>query len=204
MIYMGSKRRIAKYIIPLMVQEADKANIKKWIEPFVGGANLIDKVPERFERVGYDLNEHVIYALKDIRDRPNDLPNLVSFDEYTSLKGREPASISSWIRFVCSFGGRFDGGVARGDGRNFANEGKKNAIKQSPYIQGVDFIHSDYASLNFSDCLIYCDPPYQSTTGYKTGKFNHDEFFEWCRLQAKNNIVFVSEYDAPDDFEGVW
>ena len=36
------------------------------------------------------------------------------------------------------------------------------------------------------------------------GAFDHDKFFNWCREQAKNNIVFVSEYNAPDDFECVW
>ena len=52
--------------------------------------------------------------------------------------------------------------------------------------------------------MIYCDPPYQGTTGYKTGAFDHDKSFNWCRDQAKNNIVFVSEYNAPDDFIEVW
>ena len=49
-----------------------------------------------------------------------------------------------------------------------------------------------------------CDPPYQNTTGYKTGYFDHEKFFDWCREQAKNNLVFVSEYTAPDDFIEVW
>ena len=58
---------------------------------------------------------------------------------------------------------------------------------------------------NITNSLIYCDPPYQGTTGYKTGAFNHEEFFEWCRqMKSKGNIVFVSEYNAPDDFELVW
>lgn len=51
--------------------------------------------------------------------------------------------------------------------------------------------------------MIYCDPPYQNTSGYKTGDFNHDDFFDWCRFQKENgNVVFVSEYDAP--FTEVW
>lgn len=37
------------------------------------------------------------------------------------------------------------------------------------------------------------------------GVFNHEEFFEWCRQTAKNgNLVYVSEYNAPEDFELVW
>lgn len=61
-----------------------------------------------------------------------------------------------------------------------------------------------YENLDFENCLIYCDPPYQGTSGYKTGAFNHEKFFEWCRRQALKNIVFVSEYNGPDDFECVW
>ena len=47
----------------------------------VGGANLIDKVPTRFKRIGYDINEHVIMALVDIRDNVDKLPTEVS-EEY--------------------------------------------------------------------------------------------------------------------------
>lgn len=84
--------------------------------------------------------------------------------------------------------------------------GKRNALKQSPKIQGVEFICCSYKDLSgVTNSLIYCDPPYQGTTGYKTGEFNHEEFFEWCRdMKSKGNSVFVSEYNAPDDFELVW
>ena len=53
---MGSKNRIAKHLIPIMIAEADKCGVTTWVEPFLGGANLIDKVPTRFKRVGYDIN----------------------------------------------------------------------------------------------------------------------------------------------------
>lgn len=47
--------------------------------------------------------------------------------------------------------------------------------------------------------VIYCDPPYSETEGYRgTGKFNTEEFWQWCRNQK--NPVFVSEYSAPPDF----
>jgi AGCS family alanine or glycine:cation symporter len=37
MKYMGSKNRIAKYLLPIMLEEAEKKGINKWVEPFVGG-----------------------------------------------------------------------------------------------------------------------------------------------------------------------
>lgn len=54
------------------------------------------------------------------------------------------------------------------------------------------------------DSLIYCDPPYEGTTKYKDD-FDHPKFWQWCRDMAiKGHIIFVSEYNAPDDFECVW
>ena len=209
MKYMGSKNRIAKYLLPIMLAECERQGVTTWIEPFVGGANMIDKVPDSFERIGYDLNDHVIHALIDIRDNAEELPDSVSEEYFVSLSGTPPSKITSWIRCACAYGGRFGNGYAR-QGSNprykktIAQEGFNNALKQSPKIQSVQFICDSYENLSFENCLIYCDPPYQGTSGYKTGAFNHDKFFDWCREQAKKNIVFVSEYNAPDDFIDVW
>lgn len=209
MKYMGSKNRIAKHLLPIMLAECEKHGITKWVEPFVGGANMIDKAPDSFERVGYDLNDHAIHALIDIRDSAESLPECVSEEEYKAFYGGPAEKITSLVRFGASFGGKFENGFARGkaaDGspRNYWAETRRNALKQSPKIQNVKFICDSYENLNFTNALIYCDPPYQGTSGYKTGAFDHDKFFDWCRIQAKNNIVFVSEYNAPDDFECVW
>ena len=208
MKYMGSKARISKHILPIMLKEAEKHGITKWVEPFVGGANMIDKVPDSFERVGYDLNDHVVHALIDIRDRPNDLLESFSKNERDLHKQQPAKSLYSHACIVTSFGADLNGGYAREKGSDestFCGYGKRNALRQSPKIQNVQFICDSYENLDFENSLIYCDPPYQGTTGYKTGAFDHDKFFEWCRKQKANgNIVFVSEYNAPDDFTEVW
>ena len=36
MKYMGSKNRIAKFILPIMLNEANGKGITTWVEPFVG------------------------------------------------------------------------------------------------------------------------------------------------------------------------
>jgi DNA adenine methylase len=204
MKYMGSKRRIAKHILPIMLQEAEKHGLTTWIEPFVGGGNMIDKVPSSYKRTGYDINDHVIHAMIGIRDYLNELPDSVSEELYIDLIKSDPDRITSLIRFGCSFGGKFEGGFARGKGRNYWQETLRNAQKQSPLIQDVDFHCANYQDLDFKDCLIYCDPPYKGSTGYAVKGFKHDDFYEWCRNQAKKNIVFVSEYNMPDDFIEVW
>ena len=44
MTYMGSKRRYAKYLIPIIDNYIKKNHIKNFIDCFCGGANLADKV----------------------------------------------------------------------------------------------------------------------------------------------------------------
>ena len=55
MKYMGSKSRHAKEIINIILYDCMKnSNIKytTWIEPFVGGANVIDKLGNLFATGG--------------------------------------------------------------------------------------------------------------------------------------------------------
>ena len=54
--------------------------------------------------------------------------------------------------------------------------------------------------------IIYCDPPYPNTYYKHYGKvnFDHDDFWNWCRKMSKDNIVFVSSYTAPKDFEEIF
>ena len=52
--------------------------------------------------------------------------------------------------------------------------------------------------------LLYIDPPYKGTTKYKD-KFDYEKFYEWCRDRHKEgHIIFVSEYEMPDDFKCIW
>ena len=52
MKYMGSKARIAKYILPIILK--DRKPDQWYVEPFVGGCNTIDKVEGL--RLGSDAN----------------------------------------------------------------------------------------------------------------------------------------------------
>lgn len=73
---------------------------------------------------------------------------------------------------------------------------QNNAFKDRNFFP----LRLDYRDLKIPEnSVIYCDPPYSETEGYRgTGKFNTEEFWEWCRNQK--NPVFVSEYSAPPDF----
>lgn len=206
MKYMGSKARIAKYILPIILK--DRKPGQYYVEPFVGGANMIDKVDS--PRIGADINIYNICLFKGIQEGfvP---PDFISESDYKKAQlNREVTPLVSFIGYGCSYSGKWFGGYARGNDnkgnpRNYCLESKNNIMNQSHILKDVLFIHSSYDELEIPDnSIIYCDPPYENTTSYKD-KFNHSKFWQWCRDMAnKGHKVFVSEYNAPDDFECIW
>jgi len=202
MKYMGSKLRIAKDILPIML--AERKPDQWWVEPFVGGANIIDKV--QGNRIGADVNPYLISALISIRDFIEELPkNNREFTEedYKKLRTSDTYKHKGYAGFAFSYGAKWLGGWSRNRrNRDYVNEAYNNALKQSPKLQGVKLICCDYQRLEIPpNSLIYCDPPYKGTTKYKAN-FNHEEFWEWCRNKAnEGHTIFVSEYNAPSDFE---
>lgn len=63
MVYMGSKSRFAKDIVPILQKTIDDNNVDTYIECFVGGANIIDKIKCE-KRYGYDRSDTLIALLK--------------------------------------------------------------------------------------------------------------------------------------------
>ena len=108
--------------------------------------------------------------------------------------------------FINSFNGKYWGGYAyKSGGRNYFDEARRNITKQADDIKDVEFYCKDYKELEKTkNCLYYLDPPYFLKTGYKENTINHEEFWNWVRELSKNNIVYISEENAPDDFECVW
>jgi len=200
MRYMGSKRRIAPYILPIVLKE----HVGQYVEPFVGGANVFDKV--RGPRIGADLNPYLIAALEWIRDDPTTLPRTLSEVQYELIredKDHNPA-LTGYVGFALSYGGKWFGGYGRNNNsRDYGVEAYNNAQAQSIELRGATFKHSHYRNLSIqAGSTVYCDPPYRRTTGWD---FNHVAFWTWCReLAARGCKVFISEYTAPEDFTCVW
>lgn len=206
MKYMGSKNRFAKDILKIMLENRGG---KDWIEPFVGGGNIIDKVDG--VRYGYDSNKYTIQALISIRDHVGELPkNKEEFTEsdYKDLRSSDCYPHKGYAGFGFSYGGKWMGGWCRDSvgKRDYVAESYRNAIRQSPLLQGVFLECSDYRDIEIKNqSVVYCDPPYKGTTSYSTVDFNHNEFYEKCRDWGRQgHTVFVSEYEMPSDFVCVW
>ena len=210
MWYLGSKNKIAKDIVPI-IQSYITTATKGYIEPFVGGANIIDKI-ECKNKIGYDIHPQLIALLKHIQNNTEDIPKFITEEEYNKVKNNRE-NYEDWyvglVGFCSTFGATYFGGYARSKKDKFNGEKSfsaiKSLIKQSSHLNGIKFECKDFRDIkNISGYVIYCDPPYKGTTKYKTGQFPYEEFYEWCKEMSKNNIVLISEYYMPDDFKCIW
>jgi len=75
-------------------------------------------------------------------------------------------------------------------------------LEQLERLQQLEIYNNSYDEVEIpKDAIIYCDPPYQGTAEYKEGSFNHAKFWDWVRKISKTNKIYISEYNAPNDFE---
>lgn len=212
MKYMGSKARIAKDISPIINRIIKNKGIDIYIEPFVGGANMIQHINCPI-RIGYDNNRYLIAFLKSIQSGWNPLENVRMTKElYQAIKDKPenfPDDLVALAGFCASYNAKWFGGYAGtvktkiNTYRNYYEESVRNVLKQAERIRNVAFDCADYREICISNTLIYCDPPYQGTTGYKDD-FDHEAYWEWVRKMSKKNTVICSEYAAPPDFECIW
>lgn len=98
MVYMGSKNRLAKELIPIIT--ADLQSNQWYVEPFVGGCNMIDKVQHPL-RLGADSNEYLMALLKYVQSG-GELPEFIDKDEYLRVKAN-PEGYDKWYTGFCGF-----------------------------------------------------------------------------------------------------
>lgn len=205
MRYQGGKfiagPHIAK-VINSLVGDRD------YIEPFVGGCNVLPHVKAR-RRYASDLSLDAIELYRALQ-KGWEPPDFVSEDEYEAAKNNSSSALRGFIGYGCTFGAKWFGGFARGYGkdgtqRNYATESKRSLLKIRDKIDDVSFHWGDYKIWSNSiGALIYCDPPYAGTCKFKTGAFDHVAFWDWVRMMSKENVVLISEYQAPGDFKCIW
>lgn len=217
MKYQGGKSAIASTLVSYIHSYIVANNIETYIEPFVGGCNVIEHVNCR-NRIGSDLNKRLIALYKHAVICMEDIPYDINADVYNDVRcNKDNGKYEDWyvgaIEFLGSFNGKgFTGGYSKTiyeNGkviRNFYQEARRALEKQKEKIKDVKFMHGDYRiHSSATGSLIYCDPPYIGTTSYgDVCKFNHKEFWDWVRMMSEKNIVLISEEQAPDDFDTLW
>lgn len=212
MRYLGNKTRLSKEIAPFLTRHLNGENW--YIEPFAGAFGMISNI-DYPNRIAYDKDKYIIALMKAVRDgwTPDtdyDEGNYKMMQQSLKISDMdEVAHVVGFLGYGCSFGGKWFGGFARGGEsggkeRNHVAESSRNLVKMRPKLQGIKMQVSDYKEAKMGEGnVIYCDPPYSTGTQYKSA-FNSEEFWEWVREQSTKNYVYVSEYNAPEDFVSVW
>jgi len=208
MKYMGSKNRYTKYILPLVLK--NRVENQWYVEPFVGGFNIIDKVEGN--RLASDSHYYLIELFEAIQKGWTP-PDSLNENEYIKIREHKNVYLPALVGFVgfgCSYAGKWFGGYARGNNstgqpRDYCAESKRNILKQAERIKNIVIKNKNYLDLEIPlNSIIYCDPPYANCTKYGS-KFDSKIFWRWCRTKAQEgHNVFISEYNAPKDFEVLW
>ena len=145
---MGSKNKIAKHLLPFILERLNPD--QHYVEPFVGGANMMDKVDHPF-RIGADLNYHLIEMWRALQKGWNP-PENVSESEYQYLKAAQdlddPALVAIDV-FCCIISSKLFMGFAKNKrGDNYAKQGANPLKKQIQYLQNVGFRCCSYQDLS--------------------------------------------------------
>ena len=140
MKYMGSKARIAKDISPIINQLIKDNGIYIYIEPFVGGANMIQHIDCPI-RLGFDNNPYLIAFLKAIKYGWNPLNEAQMtkqlYQDIRSNPDKYPPHITALAGFCASYNAKWFGGYAGtvktkiNTYRNYYDEAVRNVLKQA-------------------------------------------------------------------------
>lgn len=204
MVYMGSKFRFVKELLPIILNNR-KPN-QWYVEPFAGGMNVICQVTGN--RLANDINHYLIDMWKELVN--GWIPTKITKEQYTDIKnnkGQYPSYIVGSAGFTASYCGKWFAGFVNTvkTKRDYQTEAINNILNQIEKMKGVKFDSKPYYDLILPEnSIVYCDPPYKGTTKYFID-FDHELFWNWVRnISQLGHTVFVSEYDAPHDFECVW
>ena len=118
MKYVGSKARLSKQLAPIIQSYIDDMGDKcnGYWEPFVGGANMIDKIKCDY-KYGTDKHKYLIALLRHVQQTVDDLPDTITEDEYKAVNNN-PDNYPDWyvglVGFCASYNGKWFGGYANG------------------------------------------------------------------------------------------
>ncbi len=213
MKYLGAKHLIGNHIATYINNIVCPDMVDGYLEPFSGSLGVFKQmIKYNYKKyIASDLQPDIILMWKKLQNNELILPR--TFNEKTWLKlknTKSPNELKAVAGFGMSFGGQYFSGYiqkhAKGSSRDFYKEFKNSLNKIQNLIQksNIKFYNKSYDSWEPINMLIYCDPPYKNTVGYDTGDFDHDKFWETMRKWSKNNYVFISEENAPEDFKVIW
>jgi DNA adenine methylase len=223
--YHGGKQLIGKRLANIIVDESvdisekEGWNINGYCEPFCGMLGVYQHIPKLYKKEGLtrlkykagDTNNSVVMMWEAAKNGWEPSTKVTTYKEFMKLKNDGKSNAKKG--FVGHFYG-FSGQYFQPFKIRNVDTLKKtvnNVCKIGQLVKKVSFSDGSYTQFsNLKNYVIYCDPPYQAQSHYYDGgrtkklSFDHEKFWNWCRDMSEHNIVFVSEYKVPKDFEKIY
>ncbi len=209
MQYLGGKSRLGRNIVQAILNDLSTVSLDVVGELCAGAGGATRWLADVATKV-YAVEKHPgLVAMHRAVQAGWVPPTNVGEEDYARLRreGRTGDPLTTFAEFGCSFGGKSRGGYARtvaGNtaARNYAMNAR-NALQRDTR-SNVEFVCDDALTCALpSDVrVVYCDPPYEKTTGYDAVSDNVKSVGKWWQrlsaLTEQGRICYLSEYaDQP-------
>lgn len=211
--YLGGKSSVGIRLAPFIQQALERANTKTLIEPFVGGFNIVNRLPS--QTLGICSDSHPgLKSLYDAIKRGWQPPLILTQERYAELRVSRDWDNpeTAFAAFGCTYGGKEWGGYARqrlADGQmyDYARSAARSLERKRAAISRCTFSTRPYQDTPVPrNSVVYCDPPYLNATFYPHTSFNHEQFLQWAQEVASHSTVLVSEFEQnlPTNWPRLW
>jgi len=203
--YLGGKSRLGGQIVRAILRDLGRDRLGVVADLCAGAGGVTHRLADVSERVIAVEAHPGLVALHKAVQAGWVPPEHVSEEEYRALRERGDATDprTAFAEFGCSFGGKSWGGYARtisgnAAARNYALNARRALARETR--PNVEHVCADALACEIAAQVVYCDPPYEGTTGYAAVAAAESGAW-WRRLQALANrgaACYLSEYaEAP-------
>jgi DNA adenine methylase len=201
MQYLGGKARLGAHIVSAIFTDLSVNIVRLAVDLCSGAGGVTYRLADRATRViAVETHAGLVAMHKAIQGGwiP---PEQVSLEEYRAQRQAPPNDpLSAFIEFGCSFAGKSWGGYARSNGKRWGTsyaQGAKRALLKDTRAN-IEHVCANALLWLPGDQLpdvVYADPPFEGTTGYRVGAVGGLAW--WQKLQTLANLgipSYLSEY----------
>lgn len=203
MQYLGGKSRLGGRIVQAILDDLGVKHLTLAVDLCSGAGGVTHRLADVADRVVAVEAHPGLVALHKAVQSGWVPPEHVSEAEYQEVRrGNQTTAIAAFVGFGCSFGGKWWGGYARTEAgntsaRNYALNARRAVLKETR--PNIDHVNADALTFEIDTEVVYCDPPYEGTTGYDAIAVAEDGSW-WRRLAdlaSPERACYLSEYAEP-------
>lgn len=204
MQYLGGKARLGGRIVQAILDDIGVEHLSLVVDLCSGAGGVAHRLADVSDKViAVEAHPGLVALHKAVQGgwMP---PEYVSEEEYQEIRrGDQATALAAFVGFGCSFGGKWWGGYARTEAgntsaRNYCLNARRAVLKETR--PNIDHTNADALTFEIDAAVVYCDPPYEGTTGYTAVAVAENGAW-WRRLAdiaSPERACYLSEYaEAP-------